>query len=60
MTSFCVSAGAATGVPLPLVSYGGTSLVVNLAALAVLGAVARETENSLRTISPEPAGARSR
>lgn len=49
-----------TGVPLPLVSYGGTSLVVNLAALAVLGAVARETENSLRTISPEPAGARSR
>ena len=49
-----------TGVPLPLVSYGGTSLVVNLAALAVLGAVARETEKSLTTVSSEPAVARSR
>ena len=49
-----------TGVPLPLVSYGGTSLVVNLAALAVLGAVARETEKSLTTVSSEPVAARAR
>jgi cell division protein FtsW len=31
-----------TGVPLPFVSYGGTSLVVNLTAMGVLLSVARQ------------------
>ena len=31
-----------TGVPLPLVSFGGTALVVTLAGLGVLASVARE------------------
>jgi cell division protein FtsW len=32
-----------TGIPLPLISYGGTSLVINLAALGLLVNVARRT-----------------
>ena len=31
----------ATGIPLPLVSYGGTSLVLTLAALGVVAALSR-------------------
>jgi cell division protein FtsW len=31
-----------TGVPLPLVSFGGTSLVVSLAGMGVLSSVARQ------------------
>jgi cell division protein FtsW len=42
-----------TGVPLPLVSYGGTSLLVNLAALALLGSVSRETELTVKPV-PSP------
>jgi len=37
-----------TGVPLPLVSFGGTALVVTLAGIGVLASVARDTAASTR------------
>jgi len=33
-----------TGIPLPFISYGGTSLIVNLAAVGVLLSISRETQ----------------
>ncbi|NFA41069.1 stage V sporulation protein E [Clostridium botulinum] len=33
-----------TGVPLPFISYGGTSLVINMAAMGVLLNISRQTE----------------
>lgn len=32
-----------TGIPLPFISYGGTSLIVNLAAMGILLSISRET-----------------
>jgi cell division protein FtsW len=46
-----------TGVPLPLVSFGGTALVITLAGVGVLVGVARGTPASARprrTTSPRP------
>jgi cell division protein FtsW len=37
-----------TGVPLPFVSYGGTALVVSMAAAGILLNVARQIEAPLR------------
>jgi len=37
-----------TGVPLPFVSFGGSSLVFTMFALGVLGAVGRETSPKRR------------
>jgi cell division protein FtsW len=42
-----------TGVPLPLVSFGGTALVVTLAGIGVLSSVARHSGQA----GPDPAGA---
>ncbi len=36
-----------TGIPLPFISYGGTDLVMNLAAMGILMSVSRETELEL-------------
>ncbi len=44
-----------TGVPLPLVSFGGTALVVTLAAIGVLASVARDA-----AVSPSRGAARRR
>ncbi|ASW42545.1 stage V sporulation protein E [Clostridium isatidis] len=35
-----------TGVPLPLISYGGTSLVINLLALGILLNISRQSKNA--------------
>ena len=37
-----------TGVPLPLVSFGGSSLIVTLAGIGVMASVARDTARSER------------
>ena len=42
-----------TGIPLPLISYGGTSLIIDLAALGLLINVARRT-TPVRASSPGP------
>ena len=44
-----------TGLPLPFVSYGGSSLVSHLVALGVLCSVAREVERTPRLIGRWPA-----
>lgn len=33
-----------TGVPLPFISYGGTSLVINMTAIGILLNISRQTE----------------
>ena len=33
-----------TGVPLPFISYGGTSLVINMTAMGILLNISRQTE----------------
>ncbi|GAA0075922.1 stage V sporulation protein E [Clostridium sp. CTA-5] len=38
-----------TGVPLPFISYGGTSLVINMAAMGVLLNISRQTEGKIDT-----------
>jgi cell division protein FtsW len=48
-----------TGVPLPLVSFGGTALVVALAGVGVLAAVARESLRGSRRRVGSVAAARS-
>ncbi len=35
-----------TGLPMPLISYGGTALMVNMAAVGLVLSVARQSENS--------------
>ena len=35
-----------TGVPLPFISYGGTSLVFNMAAMGVLLNISRQCKNT--------------
>jgi hypothetical protein len=40
-----------TGLPLPLVSYGGSSLLWNLSGIGILAAVARETGQSPSPLS---------
>ena len=40
-----------TGVPLPLLSYGGSNLVVTLAAIGILWSVARRTAPADRATS---------
>jgi cell division protein FtsW len=47
-----------TGVPLPLVSYGGTALVVTLAGIGVLGSVARASASAARSRPSRPSTAR--
>ncbi len=37
-----------TGVPLPFVSYGGSSLVIEMAAVGLLGSIARRSARGLR------------
>ena len=49
-----------TGVPLPLVSFGGTALVVTLAGIGVLVSVARGTAARASAGGSRGAGARSR
>lgn len=46
-----------TGLPLPLISYGGTSLIITLAALGVLINIARATESHAPR-RPSPAAGR--
>ncbi len=47
-----------TGVPLPLVSFGGSSLVVSLVAMGILTNIARQGKRSTRSRKPaEPANA---
>ncbi|NOZ55734.1 MAG: cell division protein FtsW [Calditrichaeota bacterium] len=41
----------ATGIPLPLVSYGGSSLLTNMAALGVLLNISRQTNPSFAPVS---------
>ena len=43
-----------TGVPLPFISFGGTALVVNLAATGVLISVGRNRTNNPPLSEPEP------
>lgn len=56
-----VNVGAATaslpitGVPLPLVSFGGTSLVISLAAMGILVSIARRAEDT--SVRPRTGGA---
>ncbi|MBW6410910.1 stage V sporulation protein E [Clostridium weizhouense] len=38
-----------TGVPLPFISYGGTSLVINMAAMGILLNISRQTEGKIDT-----------
>jgi cell division protein FtsW len=42
-----------TGVPLPLVSFGGTALVVTLVGIGVLLSVARDTARRADAVSRE-------
>ena len=44
-----------TGVPLPLVSFGGSSLVVSLMAMGILTNIARQARKPRRTKRPETA-----
>jgi len=50
-TQFCVNLASMvslvplTGVPLPLISYGGTSLVVTLSSLGILFNISRQSKN---------------
>ncbi|MGL5615569.1 MAG: putative lipid II flippase FtsW [Sarcina sp.] len=39
-----------TGVPLPFISYGGTSLVINLAAMGVLLNISRSSKKSFKAV----------
>ena len=48
-----------TGVPLPLVSFGGTALVVTLAGIGVLASVARTRPVSATTVAERPRPERS-
>ena len=41
-----------TGLPLPLVSYGGSSLLWNLSGIGILAAVSRETGQSPSSLAP--------
>lgn len=44
-----------TGVPLPYISFGGTSLIINLAATGILISIGRQAGTAVpRTESPEP------
>ena len=40
-----------TGVPLPFISYGGTSLVINLMAMGILLNISRQTERKETNIA---------
>lgn len=35
-----------TGVPLPFISYGGSSLVINMMAMGILMNISRQVDNS--------------
>lgn len=37
-----------TGVPMPFISYGGTSLVINLTAMGILLNISRQIESDVR------------
>jgi len=39
-----------TGIPLPFISYGGTALIVNLAALGLIGSVASRSGHRLSSV----------
>jgi cell division protein FtsW len=41
-----------TGIPLPLISYGGTSLIIDLVALGLLVNVARRTTGARGALAP--------
>jgi cell division protein FtsW (lipid II flippase) len=47
-----------TGVPLPLVSFGGTSLVLSLAAMGVLTNIASQGQRVVSPRTPAPARGR--
>ena len=42
-----------TGVPLPFVSYGGSSLVMNMLAIAILLSISRSNELANRRIGAQ-------
>jgi cell division protein FtsW len=46
-----------TGIPLPLVSYGGSSLIITLASLGLLANIATERRPSRAFVLPEPPAA---
>ncbi|MCW2926517.1 MAG: cell division-specific peptidoglycan biosynthesis regulator FtsW [Thermoleophilia bacterium] len=46
-----------TGIPLPLVSYGGSSLIITLASLGLLANIATERRPSRSFVLPEPIAA---